>query len=174
MKYLAILLLTIVLGGCGVKVHTLQDNEADFSKYKTFCWLQGCEFSYSGPSYLDDSLWRETLKEAIIAEFAEKGIVQDEDNPDLLVDFHITIENETSVTYHHIDEPYDFQPFPEVDDEIINYLKGTMILDVVDRSKSKMVWRSESIGYMDVHPEISMKNIRRGIKMTLKKFPKEN
>ena len=174
MKYLAIILFSLVLGSCAVKVNTMQDNSVDFSQYKTFCWLQGCEFTYTGPSYLDDSLLQETIKGAIIAELAEKGIVRDENNPDLLIDFHITVENESSVIYHHIDESYDYQPLPEIDDEIIHYLKGTMIIDIVDRAQSKMVWRSESINYMDLHPELSEKNIRKGIALTLKKFPPEN
>ena len=81
------------------------------------------------------------------------------------------MQNETSVVYHYIDDQYDYSPFPE--DEIINYLMGTMIMHIVDRAQGKMVWKSESIGYMDVHPELTEKNIRRGIALTLKKFPPE-
>ena len=169
MKYLALLLLPLVLGSCSVKVHTMKDDATDFSKYKTFCWLEGCEFTYTGPRYLDDSLWRETIKAAIIAELEGKGLVRDENNADLLIDFHISVHNETSVVYHHIDDQYDYNPFPE--DEIISYLKGTMIMHMVDREQGKMVWKSESIGYMDVHPELTKKNIRKGIALTLKKFP---
>ena len=68
MKYLTLLLFSVILSGCGVKVHIVHDESADFTKYKTFCWLEGCEFTYTGPTYLDDSLLRETIKEAIIAE----------------------------------------------------------------------------------------------------------
>jgi hypothetical protein len=169
MKYLAILLFSVILSGCGVKVNIIQDESVDFSKYKTFCWLEGCEFTYTGPRYLDDSLWRETIKEAIIAELEGKGLVRDENNPDLLIDFHISVQNETSVVYHHIDDQYDYNPFPE--DEIINYLKETMIMHMMEREQGKMVWKSESIGYMDEHPELTEKNIRKGIALTLKKFP---
>jgi hypothetical protein len=174
MKYLSIIVFSIVLGSCGVNVNTMQDNAVDFSQYKTFCWLKGCEFTYSGPSYLDDSLLQENIKGAIIAELEEKGIVKDENNPDLLIDFHITIENETSRIYHQIDESYEYQPLPEINDEIIHYLKGTMIIDIVDKAQAKMVWRSETINYMDLHPELTAKNIRKGIALTMKKFPPEN
>jgi hypothetical protein len=169
MKYLALLLFSIIIGSCNVKVHTMQDDATDFSKYKTFCWLEGCEFTYTGPKYLDDSVWRETIKEAIIAEQEVKGLDRDENNADLLIDFHISVQYETSVVYHYIDDQYDYNPFPE--DEIINYLKGTMIMHIVDRAQGKMVWKAESIGYMDVQPELTVKNIRKGIALTLKKFP---
>ena len=171
MKYLAFLILPIVLGSCAVKVHTMQDDTVDFSKYKTFCWLQGCEFTFSGPSYLDDSLWRETMKEAIIDELEAKGFVRDENNPDLLIDFYISVEQKTSVAYRPIDEYNDYIPLPA--DEIITYLEGTMIIDIVDKTQGKMVWRSESIGYLEAHPELTVKNIRKGIALTLKNFPPE-
>ena len=174
MKYLTILLFLISLASCNVKVHTTQDNSVDFSKYKTFCWLDGCEFTYTGPNYLDDSLWRETIKDAIILELAEKGIVQDENSPDLLIDFHISVENESSVIYHHIENQYNFQPNYEADEEIIHYLKGTMIIHMVDKAQGKMVWSSESISYMSVHPELTERNFRKGIALTLKKFPSKD
>ncbi|MEQ9591951.1 MAG: DUF4136 domain-containing protein [Cyclobacteriaceae bacterium] len=170
MRYLAYLILPLIISSCAVKVHSAYDESVDFTKYKTFCWLNGCEFTFTGPDYLQDEEIREKIKEAIVAELESKGFVNDENNPDLLVDFHISVENETSVIYHHRDDDqYYYQQFPE--EEIINYLKGTIVIDIVDKAESKMVWRSESIGYMDVHPDLTDKNIRKGIASTLKDFP---
>jgi len=170
MKYLLGLMLVGAVVGWSVKVHTSYDQKHDFTKYKTFCWLNGCEFTYTGPTYVNDSLLREKIKDAIVAELESKGFEQDNNNPDLLVDFHISVQNESSVIYHHRDdEAYYFKPFPE--EEIINYLKGTIVIDMIDKSESHMVWRSEAIGYMDIHPDLTEKNVRRGIALTLKKFP---
>lgn len=156
--------------GCSVKVHTGFDAKHDFTKYKTFCWLAGCEFRYTGPAYLDDSLLREQIKEAITLELGRKGLSKNEDHPDLLVDFHISVQNESSIIYHHQEEDvYYYKPFPQ--EEVINYLKGTIVIDMVDKLEGHMVWRSEAIGYMDVHPDLSGKNIQKGIRLALKKFP---
>ncbi len=169
-RFVLSVVLVITAISCNIKVNSSYDHRIDFTKYKTFCWLNGCDFTYTGPTYLNDSLLREKIKNAIIAELEEKGLKHDDNNPDLLIDFHISVENESSVVYHHRDdEPYYFQPFPEL--KVIDYLKGTIVIDMVDKSESRMVWRSESIGYMDVHPDLSEKNIRRGIGTTLKKFP---
>lgn len=163
-------LLIFFISGCNVKVNSSFDQTQDFTKYKTFCWLNGCEFTYTGPKYLNDSLLREKIKNAIISELTKKGFTQDNDNPDLLIDFHISVENETSIIYHHNDDDsYNFKPFPE--QEVVNYLKGTIVIDMVDKLASRMVWRSEAIGYMDVHPDLSEKNIQKGIAITLKNFP---
>ncbi|HEY5692559.1 MAG TPA: DUF4136 domain-containing protein [Cyclobacteriaceae bacterium] len=158
------------LAGCNVKVHSSFDRTQDFSQYKTFCWLNGCDFTYTGPTYLNDSLLREKIKNSIIAELNKKGYTQDDSQPDLLIDFHISVKNESSIIYHHDDDDhYDYKPFPE--EEIINYLKGTIVIYMVDKSAGKMVWRSEAIGYMDTHPDLSEKNIRNGIATALKNFP---
>lgn len=170
MRYFFYIGILLLVSSCNVKVHSTYDKNVDFTKYKTFCWLNGCEFTYSGPTYLNDSLLREKIKESIVAELNAKGITQDDESPDLLIDFHISMENETSVIYHHTDgNVNEFKPLP--DREVINYLKGTLIIDMVDKSKSAMVWRSEAIGYMDINPDLSEKNIRRGISLVLKKFP---
>jgi hypothetical protein len=119
---------------------------------------------------LNDSLLREKIKNAIEGELNKKGLTRNDNNSGLLIDFHISIENESSIIYHPPEEAlYDFKPFP--DQEIINYLKGTIVVDMVDRSEGRMVWRSEAIGYMDLHPDLSDKNIRKGIRVTLKNFP---
>ena len=171
--FLTLLLIAGISSACSVRVNSINDPSVDFTKYKTFCWLNGCEFTYSGPTYLEDTLLREKIKNAIIAELEEKGLKHQEDNPDLLLDFHISVENETSVMYHHRDDDdqynYQMQSLPE--QEVINYLVGTIVIDMVDRSEARMVWRSEAIGYMDIHPDLSEKNIRKGIATALKKFP---
>ena len=171
MKYfLSILSLVSLLSGCNIKVNSSYEKNQDFSEYKTFCWLKGCEFTFTGPQYLEDSLLRENIKNAIIAEMNKKGFTQDENNPDLLIDFHISVENESSIIYHRGDDDiYEFKPFP--DQEVVNYLKGTIVIDMVDKEQGKMVWRSEAIGYMDLHPDLSEKNVRKGIAYTLKNFP---
>jgi len=168
--FIPLFLVLTTLSACSVKVHSMFDQSLDFSKYKTFCWLNGCEFTYTGPTYLNDSLLREKIKSAIVSELESKGLSQNDDNPDLLVDFHISVENESSIIYHHYDDGhYNFKPFPE--QEVVNYLKGTIIVDLVDKEESRMVWRSEAIGYMDLHPDLSEKNIKKGIKTALKNFP---
>ena len=97
MKHLFIVLLFLSLSGCAVKVSSSYDETIDFNKYQTFCWLDGCEFTYTGPSYLDDSTTREYLKSAIIEELSRKGLQQNTEDPDLLIDFHVSIEDKTTV-----------------------------------------------------------------------------
>jgi Domain of unknown function (DUF4136) len=163
----------LLLAGCRMEVKENYDHTVDFSKYKTFCWMTGCEFKFNGPKYLDDSLLRESLKVALVEELQRKGLKEDPNNPDLLVGFTITVKDEQAVIYHRAeDSPVYYQPL-ETEREVINYLKGTVIIGMADRQQSKMVWQSVAVSYMELNPDFSEKNIHKGIKLVLKNFPPE-
>ena len=171
MKWLAVFLVGILFTGCQITRHSLYDKEVDFSKYKTFCWMTGCQFEFNGPEYLNDSLLRESIKHAFVEELESKGLKEDSNNPDLLVGFTITVKDEQAVIYHRQDDtPMQFQPLQD-EREVVNYLKGTLIIGMADRSLSKIVWQSEAQSYMELNPDFSDKNIRKGIKLVLKDFP---
>jgi hypothetical protein len=171
MKNIYLLLMSVLLyAGCSVSVKTSFDPKVDFSKYKTFCWMQGCDFKYSGPSYLKDSITTEKLKKAIIDELKEKGFTQNFDKPDLLVAFNVTVKDGETIIYHQLEERPDISPISE-NLHAIPYLKGTLVLGMADRSLSKLVWESVAVSYMDITPDASEKNIRKGIKAVLKDFP---
>jgi len=174
MKTKLFLALVVVIGsllsGCAVTVKTLYDHEADFKSYKTFCWMDGCEFEISGPEFLQDSVLRSRIKVAIINELNKKGITQDNNNPDLLVGFNITVKDEKAIIYHRSPDAPFYSPFAN-DRDVVTYLKGTLVLGMADRAKSKIVWESFAVSYIDLEPDISKDEVVRGIRLVLKKFP---
>jgi hypothetical protein len=165
------ILFVLLLAGCKIETKESYDHTVDFSKYKTFCWMTGCEFKFNGPEYLNDSLLRESLKTSLIKELESKGLKEDSNNPDLLVGFTITVKDEQAIIYHRAeDSPVYYQPL-ETDREVINYLKGTVIIGMADKKESRIVWQSLATSYMELNPDFSEKNIRKGIKLVLKNFP---
>lgn len=164
-------LFVLLLASCKVEVKETYDHKVDFSKYRTFCWMTGCEFKFNGPQYLNDSLLRESLKTSLIKELESKGLKEDTNNPDLLVGFTIAVQDEQAVIYHRAeDSPVYYQPL-ETDREVISYLKGTLIIGIADKKESRIVWQSHATSYMELNPDFSEKNIRKGIKLVLRNFP---
>ncbi len=171
MKHLIVFVIFgLLLSSCSINVHTKYDSTIDFKQYKTYCWMDGCEFKFSGPTYLNDSLLGENLKKAIVEELASKGLTQDIDNPDLLVGFTITLKDEQAIIYHRSEDPPFYKPL-DSEREVINYLKGTLIIGMADKEESRIVWESFAIGYLDLTPDFSEKNVRKGIKLVLKDYP---
>jgi Domain of unknown function (DUF4136) len=165
------ILFVLLITGCKMEIKETYDHTVDFKKYKTFCWMTGCEFKFNGPDYLNDSLLRESLKTSLIKELESKGLKEDSNNPDLLVGFTIAMKDEQAIIYHRAeDSPVYYQPI-ETDREVINYLKGTVIIGMADNKESRMVWQSHAVSYMELNPDFSEKNIRKGIKLVLRNFP---
>lgn len=133
--------------------------------------MSGCEFKFMGPAYLNDSLIRENLKVAIVDELKAKGLTEDSNNPDLLVGFTITVKDEQAIVYHPAeDTPIYIKPL-DTEKEVINYLRGSLIIGMADRKESRMVWQSHAMGYMETNPDLTEKNIRKGIKTVMKNYP---
>ena len=132
--------------------------------------MNGCDFAISGPQYLNDSLLRENIKKSIISELNMKGLTLDSNNPDLLVSFNITLENQQTIIYPRQDEDEPFRPLDN-EERVINYLEGTMVIGIADNKESRVVWESFASRYMDVKPDLSEKNIAKGIHLILKKYP---
>jgi Domain of unknown function (DUF4136) len=164
------LLVMLILSSCQAKIEILYDHQTDFSAYHSWCWLQGCEFTFTGPEYLNDSLTRQHIVGAIQDQLARKGLTYDQDNPDLLLDFHVTVTQETTLYHPQYEEDF-FRRMELPEAEEIHYLTGTIILDMVDRAKSRMVWRAVVRSDYEMHPELSEDQIRRGLAIALKKFP---
>jgi hypothetical protein len=166
------LALLLVAASCAVKVRTLQLPNHDFSKYQTFCWLESCEFTFRGPDYLNDSLIRSYMQKAIKSEMKKKGIAFNSDSPDLLMDVQVVMKTDTGYAYHRPDEVHQFIPFTSREEVLL--LKGTFIIDLIDKQQGKMVWRSVAVSYFDLYPSLTEANVNRAVEASLRQFPKKN
>lgn len=170
---LVLIILGLLVSCAPVRTRTNYDQKIDFSKYQSFCWLRGCEFVYEGPEHYRDSVALNNIRDQIIVELKSKGLVQDQDNPDLLIDFHVIIEEQTAMIARHPEYREDYEQYDPVWEEY-QYLRGTLIIDMVDNSQSRMIWRSHSVGFLETFPQIGMKQIEKSVKEALKDFPPEN
>ena len=171
-KIILYLSIIIIWSGCGVKVSTTFDKKIDFTQYHTFCWLQGCEFTFTGPDYLENQISIEAIKETIISEMNQKGYVLDNNNPDLLVDFHITVESKQSIVRRFdVDYVELNEPLPE--DDIYYYLEGSFVIDIVDQRSGRMIWRSHVRRHMENKAKMPEGHSENGVVLALEDFPPE-
>ncbi len=167
-RILVFVLLMAGLSSCMVNIKTLYDKQADFKSYKTFCWMDGCEFKITGIT--QDSALRENVKQAIVSELAKRGLTQDNNNPDLLVGFNITMQDEKVIVYHHsADMPF-YRPF-EHDSDVVNYLKGTLVIGLADKKQSKLVWESFAESFIDFEPNLEQEEVLKGVRLVMKRYP---
>lgn len=180
MRTLLFALISILATSCAsVKVQTAQAPNIDFNKYTTFCWIQGCEIKYQGPDYGYSPERMQLLQETIKRELESKGLINDENNPDLLVGFHFILEEKESILANkqHVMDPYD-RPISYWDGyedyyhrKVYRYLQGSLIIDLIDSETSSVFWQSTTQRYIELHEQFDEKRMIKGVKKALKDYP---
>lgn len=172
MKKLSILTVLLILSGCAVNVKTYQKSEQAFDDLTSWCWLKGCEVTYQGPDYLYDKQVIDEISNAIAYNMYQKGYEQKDDSSDLLVNFFMIINEDSA----QIADNYEgFMPeigWMDVSSPAYQkFLKGSLIIDVIDRRKSEVIWRSNAVRYMELYPQYDKEMIWDGVAKAMKKLP---
>jgi len=168
-----IILICIVFSGCAVSVKTYQKPDQTFDDYQTWCWLEGCEVTYQGPDHLYDQKVVDEIANAIASNMYDKGYQQKDDESDLLVNFFLVLEEDSTEVGRFYDGTYrgEREWLSVLYPEYHRYLKGSLVIDVLDRQKSELVWRSKAIRYLELNPIYDKKEIWAGVKQAMKKLP---
>lgn len=170
MKYVIPVLIYLLISGCTATqpvVNIDYDKEADFSQYDTFFWSEEIDKEGNDDEpILYNSLVKKRIKDAISSEMEGRGYTIDETNPDLLVNFHIVIEEKTAYRsypgYGYRWWQDDVQPY--------NYKEGTLIIDLIDDNKNQLVWQGYTEGIVRDNPEEMEKSIREAISLIFSKY----
>lgn len=121
------------------------DPEADFSKYTSFYWddpLNKAANESHNP-IVNNSLVNKQVKENIETQMQGRGYALTENNPDILINFHIMVENKSKVTSSY---PNSYYFWWRNDIQTINYKEGTLIIDLIDAKTDQLIWQGYSTG----------------------------
>ncbi len=166
----------VALTGCAV---TDVDRTVDFATYKTFAWGEA-DINVKNPVY-ESGLINKNIRRTVETEFAKRGIVQDERNPDFIVSYHTYTENKQQYSrgpyYPYPYYPFRFYPFfywgwphvygPPYAEE---YTEGTLIIDITDAKSDDLLWRGTVSGRVEDVRNLQ-KQIAKGVRAILKKYP---
>lgn len=173
MKKVISLLSIFVFAACAVNVKTYQKPGESFTDFQTWCWMEGCEVSYQGPDYLYDQKVVDEIANAVAFNMYQKGYIQGDDSSDLLVNFFLILEVDSAEVGGLYDITYDAERewLTMLDPQYQKFLKGSLIIDVIHRRNSEMIWRSNAIKYMEMNPFYDKKEIWSGVTKAMKKLP---
>ncbi len=146
----------------------------DFSKYKTYKWVQVPNAQYPN-SILDDQ-----IKRAIDAQLALKGLSRAEDNPDLYVTYQVAVNQEKQWNSYSTGGDYwgwggwrgwGGMSSTTTTSSTINI--GTLDLDMYDVGTKKQIWRGEASKTLGSgkDPKKVQNNLNKAMAKLLKKYP---
>lgn len=181
LKYLNAAIIALALAACATPVHVEKDNSVNFSKYKTYMWVD-TRYSETDDTKRPPAYGDITVRNAANAELRKAGWSEVSTNPDLLVSYDVLVRN-TSVrrsdpvysqsftrTYYNprlrrwgtIYYPQEFLGYNNYE---VPLKEGTITITLTDASTDKIVWQgwtTEELNYTRLTPEeitMGVKNV---------------
>lgn len=183
MKKLTILIIaTLLLGASVVHAQDVRydfDKSKDFSKYKTYKWVQ-----IKGSDQVDE-LTAKQIVAAVDAELASKGLTRvDEDSADLYLGFQTAIGSEKQ--FNSFSTGWAYGPgwgpswygyggmgTSSTYGSTSTVYIGQLDLSMYDSAQKQLVWRGTATKTLDpkAKPDKKQKNIIKAVQKLLKNYP---
>jgi len=174
MKKLVLLLVSLAfLTGCMERLYVSSDYDkgSDFGSYKTYGWSADIEKPGNQAPMFDNELNRRRIKEAIDSEMKLKGMTHTEVRPDLLIDFHISIDNSMEY-YVHDYYPSRYGYWTRGDLRSYTVKTGALIIHFIDRESKRLVWQGVgSKNLPETPPSDVEQRINEAVKAVLATYP---
>lgn len=177
-----IAIVALLFSGCASTPNTFAnaDPAIDFSQYRTFGYFP--TLSTDKANY--ESLVSSFLKVAVAQELDKRGLANDEENPQLRVNFYINTQEKiqsrsvpTSGGYYGYRDPF-YDPwggyggYGGSETRISQYTEGTLNIDVVDAATKKLVWEGSIVGRLSDKDLRNMeKTVDDAVAAVMKGFP---
>ena len=174
MRFIRLLLsiLLVATVNCSrMKVKQEYNDGFDFSRLKTFSWLEQPEkpFEYLTNPIANRQQLDKQIKEAVNRELERRGYLRTFENPDFSVTYQLGVQDKI---YSH-DQSYrtDYRTDKSVQ---FSYKEGTLVLDLLDAKTGALLWRGSASRIVaqgepdleDTHEKITM-----AVKRMLESFP---
>lgn len=172
----AVLMVGIFFGCASITKHSVvtdYDRDADFEKYKTFYWSDNFQIE-NGEKEEDplfyNSLIKKRLKVAIEDELIAKGYKMDKQDPNLLVEARVTVEQKDvrtdSYPYKHFYYPY----YGYYGSSSTQYKEGGVIVELIDKDRRQLVWQGYAPDVLQTNTKDKQEEIREAVSTIFAKY----
>lgn len=189
---LLLFFISAILSGCSsYNYYAVSSNKVDISKYRTYAWVPGSELKAN--DYYENSIADEKIIESANQVLSGKGLQLDNKRPDLLIRYTALVKDKT----RYINDPVYYQspvrlvpgmgyfrghrvfyysysrPFPVYvgsEERKVKFEEGNIVIDLIDRKTSKVVWRGVAKGEVD-NPEKAINDLPKVVEKIFGKLP---
>lgn len=173
----------LLMAACSSTVHIEKDDNTDFSRYKTFSWVEDEIISRNK----SNDLAEQKIKEAVGKELEKTvGWKEVKNRPDVLLSYDVLVENTTK----EISSPVYSRPFTRVvynpvlrryttlyyPSQFVGYSRderpikeGTITISMIDTRKDKLVWQGWTTDEVNSR-NLTGKEIQNSVQAIFKKF----
>jgi len=185
-QWVGYLALVLLVAGCSPAAHIEKDDATDFTRYKTFAWIDregNGKHSRNGANDLAEA----KVKQAVNSELQKTaGWRETNKHPDVLLSYDLLVEravktqsdavysqpfsrvfyNPYSRRYINVYYPSRFMGYDNYD---VQTREGTVTISMIDADTDKTVWQGWTTNEVDSR-RLSTKEIQNSVKAIFKKF----
>lgn len=146
----AVALAVLAGAGCAATMNVSSHVQAgvDFSRYRTFDWGPADGLPVGDPRLDDNALFQDRVQGAIERTLALKGLEREEaGGADLLIHYHASVSQRLDV--NRLDREQGYCADEDCRGRVVEFEAGTLVLDVVDASTNRVIWRGWSQQQLD-------------------------
>lgn len=176
----------LLLAGCGPTAHIEKDDTTDFSRYKTFAWIEK-ENKGKNDRNKNNDLAEQKVRDAVNKELERtSGWRETRKDPDVLLSYDVLVERsvkqQTDPVYSRPFTRTFFNPyrrrfinvyypsqFVGYDNQNVPTREGTITITMTDANSEKTVWQGWSTDEVDSR-HLSSKEIQNSVKAIFRKF----
>jgi hypothetical protein len=176
----SLMLVAVVVSGCsGITVSQDYAKDASFGDLQSFRWKLDPESKQGDDSELSP-LVASRIRTAIERELLAKGIAYNNDVPDFLIDYNLTVESRLTSSNVGTTVGYGTGGYGHFGGVVIStapdirqYDEGTLYIDFYSAGDDALVWRGISSQVIDKHdaPERVTQQINLNVQKILEQFP---
>ena len=187
LKFLGIAALAgMLLTSCASVAHVEKDESVNFSKYKSFAWIDVKE----GETKKANTLLEKNVKSAVSAELQKQGWQESKNKPDVLLNYDVLVERavkeNTNPVYSRpftrmFYNPYSrrwtqlYYPsqFMGYDRQALEVREGTITITMIDAKIDKTVWQGWTTDQVNSR-NLTAKEVQSSVKSIFRKFDVAN
>lgn len=144
----ALALIALAAGCAAMTVSSHIERNINFADYVTYDWGPPDNLPVGDPRLDNNPFFHDYLQGAIEKKLAGLGYerVVAPAVPDLLVHYHASVNQRLDVYHADLEHGYCYD---NCEARVIEFEEGTLVIDLVDRKTSKVVWRGWAQDAMD-------------------------
>ncbi len=168
---------------CASVAHVERDETVNFSKYKTFAWVDTKE---KGEQQKESDLLERNVIKAVNAELQKEGWQESKTRPDVLLSYDVlvekTIKEDRNPVYSRSFTRTFFNPYTRrwasiyypsqflgYDDRAYEVREGTVTISMIDAKTDKTIWQGWTTEEVNSR-NLTNKEIQNSVKSIFRKF----
>lgn len=182
LKFLSLAAMLVIAACTDYTVESEKLKKTDFSKYKSYAWLQSIDsIAIAG---IDQVKLSTTITDNVDLQFTRRGIAVNTTEPDLLVRYQVVIHDSKALVSTPI---YDTQPAMSYGmgygpygsygsfgvysqtvqvgskTEVVNYRNGSLVVEIFERTTGDIVWRGYAHGQREATGPVDVQKLRTSV-----------